>query len=46
MSKRTPSLLIEDMVDSAKNIISYTQGMNFDEFINDSKTVDAVIRNF
>ena len=46
MSKRNPSLLIEDMTDSANKIIAYTKGMTFDEFMDDSRTVDAVIRNF
>ena len=46
MSKRTPNLLVEDIIDSANKIIKYTKDMTFDEFINDSKTIDAVIRNF
>ena len=46
MSKRNPSLLIEDITDSANKIIAYTKGMTFDEFIEDSRTVDAVVRNF
>ena len=46
MSKRTPTLLVEDIIDSCQKILTYTSGLNFDQFINDSKTVDAVIRNF
>jgi uncharacterized protein with HEPN domain len=46
MSKRIPSLLIEDIVDCANNIIEYTSLQTFDEFMNDQRTVDAVIRNF
>ena len=46
MSKRQPELLIEDIIESARKILSYTQGLTYDEFIKDSKTVDAVIRNF
>ena len=46
MSKRIPSLLIEDIVDCANNIIQYTSSQTFDEFMNDQRTVDAVIRNF
>ena len=46
MSKRIPSLLIEDIVDCANNIIQYTSLQTFDEFMNDQRTVDAVIRNF
>ena len=46
MSKRTPDLLIEDIIDSGSKILDYTKGLSFDDFLNDSKTVDAVIRNF
>jgi uncharacterized protein with HEPN domain len=46
MSKREPRLLIEDIIDSGKKILEYTENMTFDEFVNDNKTVDAVIRNF
>ena len=46
MSKRDPKLLVGDMLDSAAKILSYTEGLTFEEFAKDSKTVDAVIRNF
>jgi uncharacterized protein with HEPN domain len=46
MSKRQPSLLIEDILDSSNKILEYTAGLTFDEFSNDDKTIDAVIRNF
>ena len=46
MSKRRPELLIDDIIASAKKILSYTEGLTYDEFIKDDKTVDAVIRNF
>lgn len=46
MSKRQPKLLIEDILESAYKILDYTRGLSFDHFMNDSKTVDAVIRNF
>ena len=46
MSKRHPNLLIEDVIDSSNKILDYTNGLSFEEFINDSKTIDAVIRNF
>jgi uncharacterized protein with HEPN domain len=46
MSNRTPILLIEDIIDSGNKILDYTNNLSFDDFINDSKTVDAVIRNF
>lgn len=46
MSKRTPFLLIADMIDSGQKIFAYTDGLSYEEFVSDSKTVDAVIRNF
>ncbi len=46
MLKREWSVFIEDMLESINKIEQYVNSMNFDEFNNDSKTVDAVIRNF
>jgi uncharacterized protein with HEPN domain len=46
MSKRTPNLLIEDIIESCYKIIGYTKDISFNEFIADTKTIDAVIRNF
>lgn len=46
MSKRDPKLLVGDILDSAGKILDYTEGLTFDDFTKDSKTVDAVIRNF
>ena len=46
MSKRDPSLLVEDIINSAKKILDYTNDISFDQFTKDSKTIDAVIRNF
>ncbi len=46
MSKREIQLLLEDILESSKKIISYTSGMAFDDFIRDDKTIDAVVRNF
>lgn len=46
MSKRNPVLLIEDILESAYKILTYTENMTFDVFENDFKTIDAVIRNF
>jgi len=39
-------LRIKDILSSIERIITYTEGMNFDEFREDTKTVDAVVRNF
>ena len=46
MSKREPLFLIEDIIDSANKILEYTHYHSFDTFTKDSKTIDAVIRNF
>ncbi|MHB1277749.1 MAG: HepT-like ribonuclease domain-containing protein [Bacteroidia bacterium] len=46
MSKRDTLLLLEDMLQSAKKIKQYTLGHDFDDFVSDDKTMDAVVRNF
>jgi uncharacterized protein with HEPN domain len=46
MSKRSPDLLIQDIIESAQKILDYTKGLTYDEFKGDSMRVDAVIRNF
>lgn len=46
MSKRSDFVLIEDIKESCFKIINYTEGYTQDQFVADSKTVDAVIRNF
>lgn len=46
MSKRNPSLLIEDILESANRIILFTNDMTFEDFESDIKTIDAVVRNF
>ena len=46
MSKRTPILLVEDILESCYKINAYTKDISFEDFMEDSKTIDAVIRNF
>ena len=46
MSKRSDIFLLQDMIDAAEKINDYTEGFSFEEFCADSKTSDAVIRNF
>lgn len=46
MSKRDSRLLLDDILLSIDKITEYTSDLSFDEFLNDSKTLDAVIRNF
>jgi len=44
--KRDYRVYIDDILEALKKIERYTKGLNFDLFCQDSKTVDAVIRNF
>jgi uncharacterized protein with HEPN domain len=46
MSKRDTLLLLEDMLHAAQKIKRYTLDLDFDSFISDEKTLDAVVRNF
>jgi uncharacterized protein with HEPN domain len=46
MSKRETALLLEDILEAGNKILSYTAAMSFDDFANDDKTIDAVVRNF
>jgi uncharacterized protein with HEPN domain len=45
MSKRSLELLIEDVWESIEKIERYTEGMTRENFQNDEKTTDAVVRN-
>ena len=46
MPKRDDDLLISDMIDCCLKIVEYTKGMDYNTFLDDNKTTDAVIRNF
>ena len=46
MSKRDSHLLVVDIIDSGEKIIRYCDGLTFDQFLADDRTMDAVIRNF
>lgn len=46
MSNRDVLLLLDDMLQSALKIKRYVKDIDFDTFIADEKTVDAVVRNF
>lgn len=46
MSKRLPTLLVDDIIDSANKILEYTKHLSLEEFTKDGRTIDAVIRNF
>lgn len=45
-SKRDPALLITDILTAINKIQSYTTGLDYSSFLTDSRTVDAVERNF
>jgi len=44
-SERTYIHFLEDITESISKILTYTRSCNFEQFKNDEKTVDAVIRN-
>ena len=47
MSKREDNLLIEDILEAASNISEYISTVeSYDDFVNDKKTIDAIVRNF
>lgn len=46
MSKRGDLLLLKDILDAANKIVKFTEGMDFQKFLEDDKTQDACIRNF
>ncbi len=46
MSKREPDLLFRDILECAEKIINYTSDHTKTQFLNDQRTIDAVIRNF
>ena len=46
MSERHPKLLLGDILESAEKITDYTHNLAYNEFIEDNKTIDAVVRNF
>ena len=44
--KRDYRLYIDDLIEAVEKIENYVEGLSLDEFGQDSKTIDAVIRNF
>lgn len=46
MPPRDWTLYIQDILEAITKIHRYTEGMDFETFRQDPKTVDAVIRNF
>ena len=45
MSKRKDTAIIQDIKEAIERIISYISRMEYDDFLHDYKTQDAVIRN-
>ena len=45
MPERDAELLVEDMLDSLRKINLYIAGMDHSAFLQDEKTIDAVVRN-
>ena len=46
MSEREELLLLDDILNAGKKILRFSEGMNFQQFMEDEKTQDACIRNF
>jgi uncharacterized protein with HEPN domain len=42
---RDPSLRLEDILEATDLIQTYIDGFEFESFVNDRRTVDAVVRN-
>jgi len=43
---RITDLRISDIIEAIQLIFEYVEGMTFDQFTEDRKTIDAVVRNF
>lgn len=44
--KRDPRLYIDDILEAVERIEKYVEGLSFEDFSKDNKTVDAIVRNF
>ncbi len=45
MSNRPVELLLNDIIEAIDRVAQYTEGLSFDAFSKDRKTIDAVVRN-
>lgn len=45
MSLRLPKIILHDMVEAVGKVLDFTEGMDFNQFMNDVKTRDAVYHN-
>lgn len=46
MREKSPLFFLKDIQNSLNKILKYVENINFEQFINDDKTKDAVERNF
>jgi uncharacterized protein with HEPN domain len=46
VSSKSSRQRIQDIVDAAGRIRSYVEGLSFETFSSDQRTIDAVVRNF
>jgi uncharacterized protein with HEPN domain len=46
MSRSDSILLLQDMLEAAQKILHYTKDLDYNAFLSDDRTVDAVARNF
>lgn len=46
MPPRVWHFRLEDIVQAVEKILRYTDGMTFEQFVEDDRTLDAVVRNF
>ena len=42
---RDADLYLEDIIDATENILNYTSGIDYDDFISNKMCIDAVIKN-
>ena len=44
--KRDPRLYLDDIFGAIEKIENYVEGLRFEDFSTDNKTIDAIVRNF
>jgi len=45
LSGRRPELLLKDILNAIEKVERYTEGLSYQDFLEDEKTKDAVLRN-
>ncbi len=45
MSERAPETLLQDILEAIRRVGEYSKGLEYDQFVADTRTQDAVIRN-